>query len=590
MGANIDYGFTPSEYQERIFDFVLHGTGNAMIKACAGSGKTKTLITAMKILPKRKSCLFIAFNKSIVEEIKEKIKGHTNCTVKTIHSLGYTMLQRNFENEFEINEFKYRVYVKDHLPELTDSIERFNLTNKQINEYAENIISLIDYSRFNLAQSEKEIKEIAAKYNIPICYDECSIVVKCLEWGSNKLDVIDYTDMVWLPIELGIQPMGLSFDWIFFDEAQDASLMAIELFKKCIKRGTRIICAGDPDQSIYMFAGASEDAFNKIINDRKTKLFTLPITYRCPKKVVELANHIVDDIVPLEDAQDGEIRWNVTSAELRDGDMVLARSRTPLIAMYVLLLRRGVNCYIKGKEIGTNLVQLVNAVEGEELNRDLNKDGIFVRLYEKMFNERNILMQNTGLDVHDATLLPRIMELYDCINALYILSDGISTRDELTSRIDKIFKEDSDGICLSTIHKAKGLENDRVIILCNSALPSKLARKEWEKKQEVNLQYVAYTRAKKMLGFFSEDLIRPSANLMEVSSILNDIRFIERKVCDVIGTNPVEKVDPVEYSRFKIKSATQIDDNTVEVHVIEMNSIDSVDTELSWDDILKELD
>ena len=71
MGANIDYGFTPSEYQQRIFDFVLHGTGNAMIKACAGSGKTSTLIAAMKILPKRKSCLFIAFNKSIVEEIKE---------------------------------------------------------------------------------------------------------------------------------------------------------------------------------------------------------------------------------------------------------------------------------------------------------------------------------------------------------------------------------------------------------------------------------------------------------------------------------------------------------------------------------------
>lgn len=589
MGANIDYGFTPSEYQQRIFDFVLHGTGNAMIKACAGSGKTKTLITAMKILPKRKSCLFIAFNKSIVEEIKEKIKGHSNCTVKTIHSLGYTMLQRNFENEFEINEFKYRVYVKDHLPELTDSIERFNLTNKQINEYAENIISLIDYSRFNLAQSEKEIKEIAAKYNIPICYDECSIVVKCLEWGCNKLDVIDYTDMVWLPIELGLQPMGLSFDWIFFDEAQDASLMAIELFKKCIKRGTRIICAGDPDQSIYMFAGASEDAFNKIINDRNTKLFTLPITYRCPKKVVELANHIVDDIVPLENAPDGEIRWNVTSAELRDGDMILARSRTPLIAMYVLLLRRGVNCYIKGKEIGTNLVQLVNSVDGEELNRDLKKDGVFVRLYEKMFNERNILMQNTGLDVHDATLLPRIMELYDCINALYILSDGINTRDELVQRIDKIFKEDSDGICLSTIHKAKGLENDRIIILCNSALPSKLARKDWEKKQEVNLQYVAYTRAKKMLGFFSEDLIRPSANLMEVSSILTDIKLIERKVCDVIGISPVEKVDPVEYSRFKLKSVTQIDDYSVEAHVVEMNSLDSVDIEMSWDDIMEEL-
>lgn len=590
MGANIDYGFTPSEYQQRIFDFVLHGTGNAMIKACAGSGKTSTLIAAMKILPKRKSCLFIAFNKSIVEEIREKIKGHGNCTVKTIHSLGYTMLQRNIQKEVDINEFKYRVYVKEHIQELTDAFERFNLTIKEFNDYAENIISLIDYSRFNLAQCEREIKEIAVRYNIPVTYDECAVVVKCLEWGKENIETIDYTDMVWLPIELSMSAAGLTFDWIFFDESQDASLMAIELFKKCIKRGTRIICAGDPDQSIYMFAGASEDAFNKIISDRKTTLFTLPITYRCAKKIVKFANNIVEDIIPREDAPEGMVVENVVSADLRDGDMVLARSRTPLIAMYVLLLRRGMNCYIKGKEIGTNLIQLIDSVEGDELNRDLKKDGLFVRLYERMFNERNILMQNTGLDVHDATLLPRIMELYDCINALYILSDGISTRDELVARVESIFKEDSNGICLSTIHKAKGLENDRVIILCNSALPSKLAKKDWEKTQEVNLQYVAYTRAKTMLGFFSEDLIKPSANLMEISSILNDVKFIERRVCDILGLNPVENVDSVEYSRFKLKTATKVENIKVEVNLAVMGESDEDSDEMSWDDIMQELE
>lgn len=579
-----DYGV--GEY----YGFELDGNGRFLLDDFTVTHNTSTLIAAMKILPKRKSCLFIAFNKSIVEEIREKIKGHGNCTVKTIHSLGYTMLQRNIQKEVEINEFKYRVYVKEHIQELTDAFERFNLTIKEFNDYAENVISLIDYSRFNLAQCEREIKEIAVRYNIPIAYDECAVVVKCLEWGKENIETIDYTDMVWLPIELSMSAAGLTFDWIFFDEAQDASLMAIELFKKCIKRGTRIICAGDPDQSIYMFAGASEDAFNKIISDRKTTLFTLPITYRCAKKIVKFANNIVEDIIPRDDAPEGMIVENVVSADLRDGDMVLARSRTPLIAMYVLLLRRGMNCYIKGKEIGTNLIQLIDSVDGDELNRDLKKDGLFVRLYERMFNERNILMQNTGLDVHDATLLPRIMELYDCINALYILSDGISTRDELVARVESIFKEDSNGICLSTIHKAKGLENDRVIILCNSALPSKLAKKDWEKTQEVNLQYVAYTRAKTMLGFFSEDLIKPSANLMEISSILNDVKFIERRVCDILGLNPVENVDSVEYSRFKLKTATKVENIKVEVNLAVMGESDEDSDEMSWDDIMQELE
>lgn len=580
----VDYGY--GDY----YGFEIDGNGRFLLSDFTITHNTSTLIAAMKMLPKRKSCLFIAFNKSIVEEIKEKIKDHRNCTVRTIHGLGYTMLQRNVQKELNINEFKYRVYVKEHIQELTDAFERFNLTLKEFNDYAENIISLIDYARFNLAQSEREVKEIAVRYNIPVAYDECAVAVKCLDWGKENIDTIDYTDMVWLPIELSLNAAGLKFDWIFFDEAQDASLMAIELFKKCIKRGTRIICAGDPDQSIYMFAGASEDAFNKIISDRKTTLFTLPITYRCAKKIVKFANNIVEDIIPRDDAPEGVIVENVVSADLRDGDMVLARSRTPLIAMYVLLLRRGMNCYIKGKEIGTNLIQLIDSVDGEELNRDIKKDGLFVRLYERMFNERNILMQNTGLDVHDATLLPRIMELYDCINALHILSDGINTRDELVERVDSIFKEDSSGICLSTIHKAKGLENDRVIILCNSALPSKLAKKDWEKVQEVNLQYVAYTRAKTMLGFFSEDLIRPSANLMEISSILNDIRFIERRVCDILGVNPVENVDAVEYSRFKLKTATKIEDVKVEVNVAVMDESEDDSDEMSWDEIMESIE
>lgn len=40
------------------------------------------------------------------------------------------------------------------------------------------------------------------------------------------------------------------------------------------------------------------------------------------------------------------------------------------------------------------------------------------------------------------------------------------------------------GVCLSTVHKAKGLESENVYILCNSSMPSKLAVHDWEKQQE----------------------------------------------------------------------------------------------------------
>ena len=39
MAKKIKFDFTPSEYQEKIFDWVEHGVGNALIQARAGSGK-----------------------------------------------------------------------------------------------------------------------------------------------------------------------------------------------------------------------------------------------------------------------------------------------------------------------------------------------------------------------------------------------------------------------------------------------------------------------------------------------------------------------------------------------------------------------
>lgn len=62
---DIDFGFTPSIYQEKIFDFILHGNGNAVISAKAGSGKTGTSVASIKLINPKKKVMFLAFNKSI---------------------------------------------------------------------------------------------------------------------------------------------------------------------------------------------------------------------------------------------------------------------------------------------------------------------------------------------------------------------------------------------------------------------------------------------------------------------------------------------------------------------------------------------
>lgn len=582
----IDLGFTPSPYQEKIFDFIQHGVGNAVISAFAGTGKTKTITTAMKFIPENKKCLFLAFNKSIADELTEKLKDLKNVSVRTSHSLGLLMLRRNLGNDIEIDEYKYTTYVKKHISGLT-SLEETPLTRKQIQEYIESIISLINFSRLNLAQSVKEINNVANKYDIPISFDECDVVLKCLEWGKSNTNSVDYTDMLWLPVELNLKPSGLQYDWVFGDEMQDFSILMYELVKKTFKRGTRSVFVGDFFQMIYAFAGSNEESFNNICEQPNTTVFELPITYRCGKKITEFANNLVPDIKPREDAPDGRIVQNCSYKELKDGDMVLARSKAPLLNLYVKLLRRGVNCYIKGQDIGSNLIKLLDGIDEDKLNTDLNNDGVFVRLYDRLFNERNRLMIKRGLDMNDATLSSNIMNMYDSINALIILAEKCTTKKELMVKINNIFQEKEKGVCLSTIHKAKGLEADNIYILCHSAMLSKLAKHDWEKIQEKNLQYVAYTRAKLKLGFISEKEIPPSGSMMEPTAILDELRYIENKVCSILGKEPMQPMNNVEIAQFNLRNATKISDlhendnsASIEPTVTETNNSSMTDDEL----------
>ena len=92
---------------------------------------------------------------------------------------------------------------------------------------------------------------------------------------------------------------------------------------------------------------------------------------------------------------------------------------------------------------------------------------------------------------------------------------------ELKCYIDKMFTDEKVKNCvmLSTAHKSKGLEANRVLIL----LPNKLPliwpqQKPWQLEQENNLKYVAITRARKELVFVDmteQELLKANLNESE---------------------------------------------------------------------------
>ena len=180
----IQYGdqtFEASEYQDKIFNNVKTGSGNMIISAAAGASKTTTIVNCMDIISDKLKVLFIAFNRDIVNTIKDRVHNK-NAEIMTFHSLGYSILVENniIGKDQEPNEFKYRNYIKANIDEISSYQETKSL-GKNRSAYINNIINLVEYCRYYLAFTPKEIENIAIKYGIIPYRDEVSITREVLK-------------------------------------------------------------------------------------------------------------------------------------------------------------------------------------------------------------------------------------------------------------------------------------------------------------------------------------------------------------------------------------------------------------------------
>ena len=96
-------------------------------------------------------------------------------------------------------------------------------------------------------------------------------------------------------------------DVIFVDEAQDISRARFALVRKFVAPGGYLHIIGDDRQAIYGFSGADTNAMNNMIEALGAEVFPLTVTFRCPKKVVALAQTIVPDYEVADEAPEGEV-------------------------------------------------------------------------------------------------------------------------------------------------------------------------------------------------------------------------------------------------------------------------------------------
>lgn len=227
-----------------------------------------------------------------------------------------------------------------------------------------------------------------------------------------------------------------TYDYLLIDEFQDTNLIQYEIVKKLIGNTTAIFAVGDPDQAIYRFRGAHAGVILEYLDDLKAKVLPLSVNYRSNSSIIEVANRLIE-------RNQGKLRKALIAHNTARHEVLhVSFEHDEAEAVYVSAL------------ISERIKHRINPIEIAVLYRNHH------RSYElqQVLLEQDITFQEF--------------------------------EDDTAS-----FKQ---GVQLMTIHKAKGLEFDVVIILGleDRGFPSKRQNRSSELEEERRLMFVAMTRAR----------------------------------------------------------------------------------------------
>lgn len=485
--------FKPTPEQIRIFTFVEKRKENILIKAFAGTGKTSTIVEAVKLLSKDKSIMFLAFNKHIQEELKTKLPEHVRCY--TTYGLGVSAIKRKYGDSIQFDEFKVDKIINK-------KAKNWNLKDEfkdeeEISVYLNSIKKMVNLCRLTLTLKPEFVPYIADRYDINITKPkDIKRVLKVLDTTTNDRKLFDYTDMIYLPAvdnSIWFFPQ----DYVFVDEVQDLNRCQIKIIEKVLKRDRktkklkgRLIAVGDFFQGIYGFNAADEKSFEWFEKFPNTKVLPLSVSFRCSKNVIKKAQEIVPQIKALDYAPDGVVREGNVLDEADSGDFVVCRTTMPLVKLFFEFLTQHKKAIIKGTDIGIHLIELIGNINNLDKLKTFWEAELAKFKYELKSSGILNPLEHSGYAA-----------LEDKVMTLLFLSRLANSVEDLKTKIRTIFTDEIEGICLSTVHKVKGLEANKVFIVRPDLLPMANTRTTWQFLQEKNLEYVAYTRSRLELIF-----------------------------------------------------------------------------------------
>jgi DNA helicase II / ATP-dependent DNA helicase PcrA len=541
--------------QEDIINEALEGKENIVVEAVAGSGKTTTIIEIAKRHPG--PGILLAFNTSIAKELAERLPPKDDALgfgmtveakgweARTVHSVGFQVLRDSFPS-IEVKPWKLSDIAKP-------MVAGYGFEWKRKRKATAEVVKVTKLMKMGLVDPDDEetLKEIMNHHGIfekELCYD---LVGRLLQESRRKFEthrIIDFDDQIWLPIVLNL-PFP-KYKKVLVDECQDLNKIQYEFSQRLLDEGGQSIYVGDRHQAIYGFAGADHRSFQNIIERSNAKLMPLSICYRCGKNIIAHAQEIVSHIEAFAGAPDGQV-CDISAEDVgilaKEGDMVLCRLNAPLLSGCVSALKQGKRARIKGVDFAKQLVDILKEVGGNgEYKPESLKD--FIDAWGQ--SEIRKLIEKEASE----SAMDRIRDLQLAMQYCVDLFPGAKTVERLCGNIMKMFSdEDADYLWFSTVHKAKGLEAPAVFIIEPGTLPLKRkGQRAWELEQEMNLLYVAITRAERTLAYAqrSDDFEGYSVEFFKSE--------IYQRLCKELGITPVEGLRRLDIKNRRVKHLRDI--------------------------------
>lgn len=525
-----------------------------IVEALAGTGKTKTLIDALRLIPEA-SALVLAFNTRIAQEFERKkppLPRGRLVHIKTLHACGYWIIRHHFPNvkiDKEITERRIRdaagagtafrvLGAATRLLRVCKDLQHARVLDLDVAFKLGH-----DFGCFNKLGSPQEVQQTV------------EVVGRAYRASLEVTDAIDFPDQGWLPLVLGLEAPS-RYKAILLDEAQDVNPNQFEMVERLLAPGGRIIAAGDLNQQIYEWRGATGNAVWRMLAERyKAVRMPLTCTWRCDQAIVTEACQLVPKLRARPGAGPGWVTEMVEStflASLASGErvegteFVLSRNNAELLRVALEMWRR---------KIPFNLAQSADTLEplkvvlrkllspGKQATAPepkIDDDGAMenaLSLFHSRRQQGDAQAKITRkLVTGRAEMSPALDKFKQALGAWYMTemmkasNAGSSSMAERTEDIylqlsyclayvtdareiepllDSIYLTDEFcTITLSTVHKAKGLEAEHVYLL-RDTFQRHQERKDRNghaipvPQEELNIEYVAITRARQTLTWIA---------------------------------------------------------------------------------------